>query len=182
MNADKDAINIDVQPIVENVAIDTEKVLKSVEDTPPADLLKADEPVAIPSDLDFTPDEALNELVSSDILAVIPEQPVEEVKEMNSEPVNTIASEPTEIATAPTVIDVPNVDNGTVEPADVTTATDSVAVAVAVAPADEMNVETTVESGNATAEDAMEAAPIKSADAEEQMDVDESNSVDAMDL
>lgn len=137
---EKDPINIDVKPIEDSV-VDKE-VPKAAEEIPATeDLLKTDEPVAIPSDLDFTPDEALNELVSSDILAAIPEQPaVEEVK-MSEESANVVA-----------------------EP---------------VAPADEMNVENT-ETNNAETENAMESAPIK-AD-EEQMDVDESNSVDAMDL
>lgn len=139
---EKDPINIDVKPIDDSVV---DKVVpKQVEEIPTAteDLLKTDEPVAIPSDLDFTPDEALNELVSSDILAAIPEQPaVEEIK-MSEESDNVVA-----------------------EPV--------------VAPAVEMNVENT-ETNTAETENAMESAPIKGD--EEQMDVDESNSVDAMDL
>lgn len=135
---EKDPINIDVQPIAEKL-VSTETV-KPTEETVTEVLLKTDEPVAtIPSDLDFTPDEALNELVSSDILAVIPEQPVEEVK-MNDESAN---------------------------------------IGDPVAAADAMTVESS-ETATTEGENAMEAAPIK-AD-EEQMDVDESNSVDAMDL
>lgn len=160
MSVDKDPINIDVQPIAESVATDAEAVLKTVEDAPPAVLLKTDDPVAIPSDLDFTPDEALNE-----ILAVIPEQPAQEVKKVNDEPANVIEST-TESAKAES--DAPAVD----VPATVTT---TVAAA-----ADDMNVETTVDGGNAEAENAMEATPSKPD--EEKMDVDESNSVDAMDL
>lgn len=137
--ADKDPINIDVQPIVENV-IQSEEAKPAEEIPATDDLLKADEPVAtIPSELDFTPDEALNELVSSDILAVIPEQPAEEEVKMN------------------------DVENVTEPPPS----------------SDEMNVENT-ENSAPEAESAMEATPIKTD--EEQMDVDESNSVDAMDL
>lgn len=139
--AEKDPIKIDVQPIEEIVAPSEEA--KPAEVIPAADdLLKAEEPVAtIPSDLDFTPDEALNELVSSDILSVIPEQSAEEEVKMNDEAENV--TEP------------------------------------AAPPADEMNVENT-ENNAPEVESAMEAAPIKTD--EEQMDVDESNSVDAMDL
>ncbi|XP_055307157.1 serine/threonine-protein phosphatase 4 regulatory subunit 2 [Sitodiplosis mosellana] len=141
---EKDPINIDVKPIADAESVLDCEVPKPAEELPATeDLLKTDAPVAIPSDLDFTPDEALNELVSSDILAAIPEQQpvvVEEVK-MNDEPANVV------------------------EPV--------------VAPADEMTVENT-ETNTAEAENAMEAAPIKTD--EEQMDVDESNSVDAMDL
>lgn len=137
--AEKDSISADI-PITEK-AVDTE-VLKPAEEKPVADdSLKTNEPVAIPTTLDdFTPDEALNELVSSEILSVIPEQPAEEVK-MSDEPTNI--TEP-------------------------------------VAAADEMNVENPETTSTSEAESAMESAPIK-AD-EEQMDVDESNSVDAMDL
>lgn len=182
MTVEKDPINIDVQPIAESVAVDEEAVLKSVEDTPPADLLKADDPVAIPSDLDFTPDEALNELVSSDILAVIPEQPAEEVKKPSDEPEPNIIETSTE--SAPVSAPTPAADPAPV-PAEIDVPTEKVAEveAAAVTPAaaatDEMNVETT-ETGNLEAENAMESAPIKADD--EQMDVDESNSVDAMDL
>lgn len=137
---DKEPINIDVKPIDDSVP--EAEVPKAAEEPPVTeDLLKTDEPVAIPSDLDFTPDEAL-ELVSSDILAAIPaEQPVVEEVKMSEEVANV--AEPV------------------------------------VAPADEMNVENT-EANAAETENAMEAAPIKTD--EEQMDVDESNSVDAMDL
>lgn len=131
--------NADSKPIAENIIV-PEVLKESKEDTSVAeDLLKTNEPVALPSDLDFTPDEALNELVSSDILSVIPEQPAEEVK-MNDE---------------------------------------SAAIAETAAPPDEMNVENT-ETNTLEVENAMESAPIKVD--EEKMDVDESNSVDAMDL
>lgn len=138
---EKDPISASIEPIIENVA----EVLKPTEEIAVVaeDLLKTDEPVAIPSDLDtdFTPDEALNELVSAEILSAIPaEQPAQEEVKMNDEPANN--PEPT-------------------------------------AATDEMNVENP-ESSTAEVENAMESAPIK-AD-EEQMDVDESNSVDAMDL
>lgn len=139
---EKDPISASIEPITENVA----EVLKPTEEIPVVaqDLLKADEPVAIPSDLDtdFTPDEALNELVSAEILSAIPaaKQPAQEEVKMSDEPANV---------------------------AEPTTTTD------------EMNVENP-ESSTAEVENAMESAPIK-AD-EEQMDVDESNSVDAMDL
>lgn len=206
MVADKGPVNIDVQPIAEAAILDTEAVLKPVENEPaPVELVKSDEPVAIPADLDFTPDEALNELVSSDILGVIPEQPAVEAKEVIDEPVK--ATEPIETAApeqaptpaeivvpAVTVADAPapaaaavDIDTTTatvtpntetIETADVDAtaiATETVAAAAVV---DEMNV---VEAAsNVEAESAMEAAPIK-AD-EEQMDVDETNSTDAMDL
>lgn len=151
LTVEKEPIGTNMVSIDKNIATET---LKPTEEIPVAaanDLLKTDEPVAIPSDLDtdLTPDEALNELVSSDILSVIPEQPAEEVK-MSEESANI--SEPI--------------------------ATTDVAAAAATA-ADEMNVENS-ETNTADVENAMEAAPIK-AD-EEQMDVDESNSVDAMDL
>lgn len=137
--ATEDSIKTDAAPSDANEIVS--ETTKVAEEAPTSDdLLKSDEPVAtIPADLDFTPDEALSELVSSDILAVIPEQPAEEVK-MSEEPAN---------------------------------------VAEPVAAADEMTVENT-EANTLEAENAMESAPIK-AD-EEQMDVDESNSVDAMDL
>lgn len=149
---DKDPISIDVQPVADNDVVESETA-KPAEEIPATDDLKVEEPAAsIPSDLDFTPDEALNELVSSnilqssEILSVVPAQPaVEEVTKMNDE-----------TAEAATVA----------EPV--------------VAPAiDAMNVENT-ESSAPEVENAMEATPIKTD--EEQMDVDESNSVDAMDL
>lgn len=183
MSVDKDPINIDVQPIAEGVVIDAEAVLKSVENTPATDLLKTDEPVAIPSDLDFTPDEALNELVSSDILAVIPEQPAEEVKEMNDKPlaINVVESTETAPVQAPTPAEivVPAIEVADADAAVINTATTTAAATVTAA-ADEMNVENTENTSNLEVENAMESAPIK-AD-EEKMDVDESNSVDAMDL
>lgn len=155
LTAEKDSIIADAKPSEENiVASETPKV---TEETPVSsndvvkvssnDVVKSDdEPVTtstIPADLDFTPDEALNELVSADILSVIPEQPAEEVK-MSEEPSDTA-----ETAEA------------------------------AVSASDEMTVENT-EPNALEAENAMEAAPIKTD--EEKMDVDESNSVDAMDL
>lgn len=146
LTAENDSIIADAKPSDENVvASETSKVTEE----PPVssnDVVKSDdEPVttSIPADLDFTPDEALNELVSADILSVIPEQPAEEVK-MSEEPADTA-----ETAEA------------------------------AVAASDEMTVENT-EPNALEAENAMEAAPIKTD--EEKMDVDESNSVDAMDL
>lgn len=173
-----------------------------MENTPAADLLKTDEPVAIPADLDLTPDEAL-ELVSSDILAVIPEEkPAEEVRETKeaepakiAEPTETAAPEqvptPAEVVVPAVVVAEADAATAVVDTttsatpaADVveaaaTTATAPAAVA-AVAAVDEMNVENTEAASNVEAENAMEEAPIK-AD-EEQMDVDESNSTDAMDL
>lgn len=147
LTAEKDSIIADAKPSEENiVASETPKV---TEETPVSsnDVVKSDdEPVTtstIPADLDFTPDEALNELVSADILSVIPEQPAEEVK-MSEEPSDTA-----ETAEA------------------------------AVTASDEMTVENT-EPNALEAENAMESAPIKTD--EEKMDVDESNSVDAMDL
>lgn len=180
MGVDKEPINIDVQPIAEGVVIDAEAVLKSVESKPATDLLKTDEPAAIPSDLDFTPDEALNELVSAEILAVIPEQPAEEVKEMKDEPakiVETTEAAPVQVSTpAEAVVPAVEVADAAATATNNTTAT----VATAAAVADEMNVENSEITSNLEAENAMESAPIK-AD-EEKMDVDESNSVDAMDL
>lgn len=165
--------------------------MKSVENTPVTDLLKTDEPVAIPSDL--TPDEALNELVSSNILDVIPEKAAEELNEMNDEPVKI--TESTEIAPEPVptpadivvpAVVVADADAAVIDTNAIATATTVVAAtetAVA-AVVDEMNVESTeateVASSNMEPENAMEAVPIK-AD-EEKMDVDESNSTDAMDL
>lgn len=200
MVADKDPINIDVQPIAESVVLDAEAVLKSVESTPATDLLKSDEPVAIPADLDFTPDEALNELVSSDILATVTKQPAEEVKEVKEEPAKI--TEPTETAApeqtpTPAEVVVPDVvvadaDTAVVDTttSTATPATEAIATddATAVAPTataaavvDEMNVENTEAASTVEAENAMEEAPPIKAD-EEQMDVDESNSTDAMDL
>lgn len=144
--AEKESIKDDAKS-TDAIVADSET--SKVPDETPASVeaLKPDEPVepvdpvtaSISADLDFTPDEALNELVSSEILSVIPEQPAEELK-MSEEPANIA-----ETATA----------------------------------SDEMTVEST-DANALEAENAMEAAPIKTD--EEQMDVDESNSVDAMDL
>lgn len=121
-----------------------------VEDKPQAPI-DSITPVSSELIVDFTPDEALNELVSSDLADnVVPTEPVaEEILPENGD--NNIA-EPNIIKPA-TPVDM-NVEEN-----------ETVVAAVGVA--------------SETAVTAMEAAPIKT---DEEMDVDESNSADAMDL
>lgn len=121
-----------------------------VEDKPQAPI-ESITPVSSELIVDFTPDEALNELVSSDLANdVVPTEPIAEEKSLETADNNI--TEPI-VTTPATPVDMNVEENETAVPA----------VVVA----------------SETPDTAMEAAPIK---ADEEMDVDESNSTDAMDL
>lgn len=149
-NTNNDPLNTESIPEVAAEAapepIVTNPIEASIEKT---DLIAEPTIAAVSSDLiDFTPDEALNELVSADLVAdaaVLQPEPVDvkiqDEEDNIAEPIVTqdeMAVEENEAATASTPIE------------------------------------------SADGENVMEAAPIKPD--EEQMDVDESNSADAMDL
>lgn len=128
-----------------------EKPIEPVVEDKPQGPIESITPISSELIVDFTPDEALNELVTSDLANdVVPTEPIAEEKLIESG--DNIIAEP--IVTKPaTPVDMNVEENETVVPAAVI--------------------------ASETPDTAMEAAPIK---ADEEMDVDESNSADAMDL
>lgn len=128
-----------------------EKALEPVVEDEPQASIDSITPVSSELIVDYTPDEALNELVSSDLANdLAPTEPIAEEKLPESTDNNINITEPI-VTTPATPVDMNIEENETVAPAA------------------------------AIPDTAMEAAPIK---ADEEMDVDESNSADAdaMDL
>lgn len=150
VDSSTDTPAISDESVIEKKPIEEEPIEPVIEDKPQAPI---DSITPVSSELiaDFTPDEALNELVSSDLANdVVPTEPIAEKKVPESGD-NNIA-DPIVITPA-TPVDMNVEENETVVPAAVV--------------------------ASETPDTAMEAAPIK---ADEEMDVDESNSADAMDL